>query len=106
MIRHILLIEFKAETSDHQLAFMRQAFLNIPAQVEGVEALEWGANNSPEGLNKTYSHCVQMTFTDESARESYLPHPAHKALLDIFLPLLEDIVVFDYEISLKQTREK
>ncbi|EJN6830026.1 Dabb family protein, partial [Vibrio cidicii] len=28
----------------------------------------------------------------------YLPHPEHDALKQVFRPLLEDIVVFDYTI--------
>ena len=39
-----------------------------------------------------------MTFTNEQARKNYLPHPEHEALKKVFVPLLDDIVVFDYQV--------
>jgi len=70
----------------------------MPNKVEGVISVEWGINDSPENKNKGYTHTVLMTFLDEKGRQNYLPHPEHEALKDIFIPLLEDIVVFDYQV--------
>lgn len=98
MIRHILLFSFKPEASEAAIAELRQAFLEISEKIEGVHSVEFGENNSPEGANRGYTHCVFMTFDDEAARERYLPHPAHRALGDIFRPIRQDIVVLDYEV--------
>lgn len=38
-----------------------------------------------------------MTFADEAGRENYLPHSEHDALKNVFRPILDDIVVFDYQ---------
>ncbi len=59
---------------------------------------EWGENDSPEGKNQGLTHSVLMTFADEAGRQNYLPHPEHDALKQVFRPLLEDIVFFDYTI--------
>ena len=96
MIRHILLIRFKPAASDESVARVKEQFLAIPTKIPGVNAVEWGENNSPEGKNQDYTHCVMMTFADESTRERYLPHPEHLALIEIFRPVLDDIIVFDY----------
>ncbi len=69
----------------------------MPGKVDGVVSVEWGINDSPEGLNRGYTHSVLMTFVDEAGRQNYLPHPEHDALKQVFIPLLEDIVVFDYQ---------
>lgn len=98
MIRHILLISFKNDTPADQVAAVRSAFLAIPAKIEGVQAVEWGENDSPEGKNREFTHCVMMTFTDEAGRQRYLPHPEHEALKAIFSPVLKDIIVLDYTI--------
>ncbi len=98
MIRHILLIKFKETTDASKIEALRQLFEAMPEKVEGVHAVEWGLNDSPEDLNKGYSHAVLMTFADEAARQRYLPHPEHEALKSVFIPLLKDIVVFDYSI--------
>ncbi|EKO3861510.1 TPA: Dabb family protein [Vibrio harveyi] len=98
MIRHILLIKFKASATSEKIQQLRELFEAMPTKVEGVNDVEWGLNNSPEGKNKDYTHAVMMTFADEAGRQNYLPHPEHDALKEVFRPLLEDIIVFDYEI--------
>lgn len=96
MIRHILLIEFKPETTPEQITEVKNLFQAIPEKIDGVTAVEWGVNDSPEHKNKHYTHAVLMTFADEHARQTYLPHPEHEALKEVFGPLLKDIIVFDY----------
>ena len=98
MIRHILLIQFKPDADPQKIEAVRAAFLAIPAKVEGVEAVEWGENDSPEGKNRGFTHCVLMTFADETGRQRYLPHSEHEALKTIFRPLLEKIIVLDYSL--------
>lgn len=98
MIRHILLIQFKQDADRASIDAVKEAFLAIPAKIDGVEAVEWGENNSPEGKSRNFTHCVMMTFSDEAARDRYLPHPEHEALKAVFRPTLQDIIVFDYGV--------
>lgn len=99
MIRHILLIKFKPEAEQSKIENVRELFDSMPAKVEGVESAEWGLNDSPEGLEQGFTHAVMMTFADEQARQNYLPHPEHEALKAVFVPLVDDIVVFDYTLQ-------
>ncbi len=98
MIRHIILIKFKATAKISEINELKASFESIPSKVEGVDSVEWGLNNSPEGINKDYTHVVLMNFVDDAGRDNYLPHPEHDELKKIFIPLLEDIIVFDYAI--------
>ncbi|MDO3384959.1 Dabb family protein [Gilvimarinus sp. SDUM040013] len=98
MIRHILLIQFKDASDESEIEKIKAMFLAMPGKVTGVIAVEWGENDSPEGMNQGFTHTVMMTFSDEKARQSYLPHPAHEKLKEVFIPLLEDIIVFDYQV--------
>ena len=98
-IRHILLIRFRGSASAADIEQVRRLFDAIPDKVPGVRSVEWGLNNSPENKNRGYTHCVFMTFVDEAGREAYLPHPEHDRLRAVFSPLLDDIVVFDYEVE-------
>jgi len=98
MIRHILLIKFKDSSQLSEIEELKGLFESMPERVEGVESVEWGINDSPEGKNKGYTHAVLMTFADEAGRQNYLPHAEHEALRQVFGPLLEDIVVFDYSL--------
>lgn len=87
----------KKNVSVNEVKLLKQVFLEIPGCIEGVLSVEWGVNNSPENKNKGCSHCVFMTFKDEIARDNYLLHPEHVKLKNIFLPLLNKIIVLDYQ---------
>lgn len=97
MIKHILLIKFKEEATNAEITKLQRLFEAMTDKVDGVVSVEWGENDSPEGKNKGYTHSVLMTFLDEAGRQHYLPHPEHEALKEVFRPLLEDIIVFDYQ---------
>lgn len=98
MIRHIVLIKFVDSVSLSEVEQVSQLFAAIPEKIEGVVSVEWGENDSPEGKNQGFTHSVLMTFADEEGRQNYLPHPEHKALKKAFVPLLENIIVFDYPV--------
>jgi len=97
MIRHILLIKFKHSADSSKIDKLSTLFEAMPDKVEGVISVEWGLNDSPENKNKGYTHSVVMTFANEEGRQNYLPHPEHEVLKAFFRPLLEDIIVFDYQ---------
>jgi hypothetical protein len=98
MVRHILLMKFKSKASPKQIQEVLEDFESIPTKIDGISDVEWGENNSPEKLNDDYSHCIQITFTNEKGRQNYLPHPEHETLKKKFTDVLEKIVVFDYSI--------
>jgi len=97
-IRHLVLLKFKAETSPAQLQALEAAFAALADQISAVQSLEWGTNNSPEGLDKGFTHCFNLTFADEAARAAYLPHPVHMAFVDQLKPALDDVLVLDYAV--------
>ena len=96
MIRHILLIKFKPSADIEQINLLKELFLSMPYKIEGVVSVEWGINDSPENKNQGFSHSVLMTFSNDAGRQEYLPHPEHQALKEVFRPILDDIIVFDY----------
>ncbi|MEM9604609.1 MAG: Dabb family protein [Pseudomonadota bacterium] len=97
-MRHLLLIQFKPEVGPADIDALFAHFKRIPDEIPGIVGIECGANESPEGLDKGYTHVVLMTFEDAAARDAYLPHPAHDALKAVFVPMIGDIIVIDYPI--------
>ena len=51
--------------------------MELSENVPGIEDYVAGLNNSPEGLNKGYTHGFVMTFTDAAARDAYQIGRAH-----------------------------
>ena len=97
-IRHIVCLKFKPEITNESILKVEKKFPALQQSISGIISIEWGLNNSPEGLNKGFSHCFTVTFENETARATYLPHPAHQAFVEILKPLLDDVFVIDYNL--------
>lgn len=97
-VKHTGLIKFKEGTSEEQISNLFEQMLDLSENVEGLEDYVSGPNSSPEGLNQGFSHGFIMTFTDAAARDAYLPHPEHQKFKDMALPLIESVVIVDFEV--------
>jgi len=95
-LRHVVLLQFKATITTTEIAAIEEQFGALKDKIEQIQALEWGLNNSPEALNKQFTHCFLLTFASEEDRDAYLPHPAHQAFVALLKPTVEDVLVIDY----------
>lgn len=95
-LRHVVLFKFKENASDEDIAAVEEAFSALPDKIPEIKDYEWGTNNSPEGLDKGFTHCFFVTFESEEDRAIYLPHPEHKKFVEVLEPHLEDVLVVDY----------
>ena len=96
-IQHVVCFKFKEDATKAQIKEVENAFAALKDKIPEIDRLEWGTNNSPEGLNKGFTHCFIVTFPNEKAREVYLPHPDHKAIVKILKPILDDVFVIDFD---------
>jgi hypothetical protein len=62
--------------------------------ISGLLQIHVGANLSPR--NQGYTYCGVMEFADQAALDAYVVHPAHQALLQWLVPLI-DAVELDVE---------
>ncbi len=95
-LRHIVMFQFKESSTPEQVKGVVDAFVALPSKIDTIKAFEYGPNNSPENLNDGFTHCFTVTFDSEEGRAAYLPHPAHKAFVEVLKPHLEKVLVFDY----------
>lgn len=95
-LRHVVLFKFKDSATPDDIAKAKDAFVSLPNKIPEIKDFEWGINNSPEGLDKGFTHCFFLTFNSEEDRAIYLPHPDHKAFAALLGPILEDVLVLDY----------
>lgn len=96
LLRHAVFFAFNEGTSGQQIDSVQRAFSALPEQIDVIRDYEWGVNNSPENLNKGFTHAFFVTFASEADREVYLPHPAHLAFVEVLQPHLKDVFVVDY----------
>ncbi len=95
-LRHVVLFSFKEDADPDAIKKVEEAFLALPSRIPEIRDFEWGLNNSPEGLNKGFTHCFFLTFNSEADRDIYLPHPDHKAFGQLLGDVLKDVLVVDY----------
>ncbi len=96
MLRHVVMFQFKASSSESEVQSVVDAFRKLPDQIPEVAEFEFGENNSPEGLADGFTHCFLVTFKSDKDRQAYLPHPAHQAFVGVLKPHLEKVMVIDY----------
>ena len=94
--RHVVFFKFKDSATAEQVQGLEKDFIELAKKIDTVKAFEWGTNVSPENLNDGFTHCFFVTFKDKAGIETYIPHPAHKAFVDLLKPQLDKVFVLDY----------
>lgn len=99
MVEHIVLLKLKSDVTSEQVDALPDALMQMKSEIPGIESITAGPNNSPEGKSQDYSYGFIVRFTDEAARDAYLPHPFHQKVAgEQIRPLVEDVLVFDYTV--------
>jgi Stress responsive A/B Barrel Domain len=97
-LKHIVIFKYKATATAEQIEQVTRAFKELKNKIPGIMSVETGVNNSPEKLNKGFTHVYLVTFENAGARDAYLPHPEHKKFGELLgkLGVLEEPFVVDF----------
>ena len=102
MIRHIVLAHLRADLTGVEVDKLFADILGMLDKIPGILAVSIGENNSPEPLSRGYTHGFTVDFTDEAARDAYLPHLEHVRVATNLVAATEGgadgILVLDYEV--------
>jgi lysophospholipase L1-like esterase len=96
LLRHVVLFKFKDDVTKPQVQEVIDAFSALPGRIPEIHAFEWGTDVSVENLANGFTHCFFVTFRDEAARATYLPHPAHQEFVKLVGPRVDKVLVVDY----------
>ena len=96
VIKHIVHLKYKDDAPVNKVEEAVQAFVDLKDKIPSIAKFEWGINDSTEGHDKGLTHTFVITFKDEHAREKYLFHEAHLALINNYAPFFADAAVLDY----------
>jgi len=94
MFIHIFGFRWKSGATEADKARARKEILAFRNTIRGLVAVNVGRNVSPRG--KGYEFVGLMTFRSRDDCEAYGTHPAHLALLEWLVPLI-DAVELDFE---------
>jgi len=98
MLNRMLLFKLKPGTSKEQVESLRKNLTGLKNEIPGIISVSGGANTSPEGKEKGFTEGFVIEFSDSKSRDEYIPHPAHKRVVENhIIPIIDDVLVFDYE---------
>lgn len=95
-LQHIVAFKFSDGADPEQIGSIITALRNLKNQISEIISVQAGPNNSPENLNKGFTHAFIIKFANEKDRDSYLVHPAHEEFKVLIKPFIEDVFVFDF----------
>ncbi len=96
LLRHVVVFKLKDRATPEHVQEVGQVFLAMTQKIDVIHDLEWGANVSVEGLTQDYTHCLLVTFKNETDREAYLSHPEHQATVASVGQYVVKVLVIDY----------
>lgn len=100
MLRHIVLLKLKEDTTEEQLEEMVENLKALKDKIPGIISVSAGRNSSPEDRDLGFNYCFLIDFENAEARNNYLPHPEHKKVGKEYVrPIAAEILVFDYETN-------
>lgn len=80
MIRHIVLIRFKPELTETDIAALFAELHRIQGKVPGLLAITSGRSESPEQMERGYMHGFVVDLADWDALQAYQDNADHQAL--------------------------
>lgn len=99
VLRHIVLLKIPSSVSENSLQSVEDGLAQLAKNLPMIKAAEWGLNVSLEGKSKGFTHCFSIVFHDSDGLQQYLPHPDHRAFSKLLSTVVEDVLVFDYEVG-------
>ncbi len=96
VLRHVVLFRFQPNLQAAQIDEINVAFHRLQHAIPEIRDFERGTNNSPEKLDKGFTHAYVISFSSEEDRAAYLPHAAHQKFVELIGNKLADVLVFDY----------
>ena len=103
MIRHIVLIKFKADMSEAAIDAIFADLHAIKQTLPGVLSITSGKSQSPEQIERGYMHGFVADFASWDALQTYQDHPDHQrvgaALVAGAIGGIDGILVFDLQVQ-------
>jgi Stress responsive A/B Barrel Domain len=97
MVEHVVLFKLKPEATEAQKNAMIEALRGLKGQIEGIVDLSCGRNFSQR--SQGFEIGLVVRFRDRAALEAYLPHPAHRGVVERSInPIRQEVIVADYEV--------
>lgn len=103
MIRHIVLIRFRPETSEAEIAGIFADLSGIRQHLPAIGPVLAGRSESPERIERGFLHGFTIDFPDWAGLAAYQQHPEHRRIGDRIIAAaeggLDGVLVFDLPVE-------
>lgn len=98
MVRHILLLEPRPDTTPEAIEACKVGVASLVGKIHGLLDCHWGENFAAPERRDGFTHGFSMDFIDRAALEAYAPHPEHKPVATLVRATFQKITVLDFEL--------
>ena len=78
MIRHVVLTRFREDVGETTIHAIYAGLAAVADRLDGAHDFVGGPSNSPEDLERGYTHGFTIDFDDHSALAAYAGDPEHR----------------------------
>lgn len=98
MIKHVVLLHWKAPVDDATINDVNKAFAQLPGQIPEIKSYSFGPDADLYSGNADYALIAE--FDNAEDLKHYVSHPAHlKLLKEVTGPILESFSSVQFEIG-------
>lgn len=98
MVRHILLLAIRPETSSEEIEAIRSDLESLAGRIPGLRSVHWGENFAAPERREDFTHGFSMDFESRQSLSDYAPHPLHKPVAQRVRAAFHRIVVLDIDL--------
>lgn len=98
MVRHILLLEPRPDTTPESIEACKVAVTSLVGKIHGLLDCHWAENFAAPERREGFTHGFSMDFIDRAALEAYAPHPEHQPVAALVRATFQKITVLDFQL--------
>ncbi|HDM75125.1 MAG TPA: Dabb family protein [Deltaproteobacteria bacterium] len=96
MLKHIVLLKFKPETSGEEKEDLERKLKALPSKIPEIKGYEMGFDIIQS--QRSYDFGLIATFENLDALKTYQQHPDHVVVLNKVLEICDGIIAVDFEV--------
>ncbi len=96
MLKHVVFMKFKDETTDAQIADLEKSLGALPASIPEIKQYEFGRDIIHS--ERSCDFCLVSAFENLDALKRYQVHPDHVAVLNKVREMCSSILAVDFEL--------
>jgi hypothetical protein len=104
VITHVVLLRPRADLSADERAGIVDAFRTAVRTIPSIRRVRLGkrvkhGRQYEQSMRVDYEYAALLDFDDVGGLQAYLKHPAHEALATRLFQVLDDALMYDFELE-------